>query len=368
MKITDLQVRVVHVNQRGNWVFLRIHTDSGITGWGEVSQTGNDRFMVEILDQITPRLIDEDPFDITRVCNLVNPLGPFTNRFARVAASGVEMALWDIYGKAMEQPVYRLLGGAVHPSIRLYANINRGLTEKTPEAFCRMARRAVESGFPAVKCDPFDGVYRFILNQDSGGEGIEAGIERLRAIRAEIGDEVKLLVDCHARFNAPAVKETCARLEEFNLYWIEDPVNIEHTKVTAEIRDKYSPAMAGGEIIWNRYDFRKFLDADCVDILMPDVKYCGGIKEVKWASALADTYGVLVSPHGPSGPISLAAGAQAMLGESNFLTLEYSFGEVDWRDELTAGTEQIVGGEIPLPELPGLGVELNEKALEKYAI
>ena len=366
MKIRDLEVKVLHVNQRGNWVLLFVHTDSGLTGFGEASQTGNDAFMVEYLRQITPRIKGLDPRDIIHVCNIINPLGPFRQRFTQAAASAVEMALWDICGKAAGLPVYRMLGGAVHPSLRLYANINRGLIEKTPQEYSRMAQRAVDSGFNAVKCDPFEGVHRFELGKETSGGDIQLGLERLSAIRSTIGDDVELMVDAHTRFNYPMAKMLCASLESFNLFWLEDPLEIEHTEATAELRSTFSMPMAGGEVMWNRHGFRKLLDTDCLDVLMPDVKYCGGIKELQWISNLADDYGVLISPHGPSGPVSVAAAVQAMLGTQNFLILEYAFGEVDWREELTMGSERIIDGHIPAPEKPGLGIELDRKMIEKH--
>ena len=368
MKITDLDVRVVHINKRGNWVFLFIHTDSGITGLGEASQTANDKFMVESFRQIRSRIQGEDPLEILKVYRKINPMGPFQNQFMQATASAVEMALWDICGKAAEMPVYKLLGGKVHSAVRLYANINRGLVEKTAEEYAEMAQRAVNAGFNAVKCDPFDGVYRYDLASGESWKSVIMGLERLRAVRSAIGDNIDLMVDAHTRFNYPTARELCARLEEFNLFWLEDPVDITQTNDWRKIKAEYCKPLAGGEVLWNRNQFRQMLDQDCLDVLMPDVKYCGGIKELKWISDLADSYGVLISPHGPSGPVSLAAGAHAMLGTANFLTLEFAFGEVDWREELTRGSEHIIDGQIQIPENPGLGIELDPKIIDKFSV
>lgn len=365
MKITGLETRAVYVNRRGNWLFVLVHTDAGITGLGEASQSGNDHLVSAYLSQMERLIRDQDPFDIEHIGA---QLRSFRSRLGLKAASAIEMALWDICGRAVGLPAYRLWGGGLRDSIRLYANINRGLTQRTPEGYARRASQAAEAGFTAIKCAPFDGIHHSQFDRGINWAAIERALECLRAVRHAVGDGVDLLVDAHARFNTPVAMQVSALLEEFDLFWFEMPVPQGQVEATTEIQAASTMPIAGGEGLFSRRQFKELLDARCLDVLMPDAKYCGGIGELRRVASLAETYGIPVAPHGPSGPVSVAAGVHAMLGTPNFLILEFAFGEVDWRGQLTRATERIVDGYIPAPEAPGLGIELDEETLERHAI
>jgi len=366
MKITGLETRVVKVNRRGNWVFVFVHTDEGITGLGEASHSGNDVLMVQRLKQAEEFLIGRDPFEIERVVSALAQQGALRSRFSAGGAGAIEMALWDVAGKAAGLPVYRMLGGAVHRQVRLYANINRGLVEGTPDEFARMAEKAATAGFDAVKCDPFDGLHLARLGREAEERAFDPAMSVLKAIRRAIGEKVDLLVDAHARFSPVLAREVARRLEEFGLFWLEDPVELEQMEALLELRRVTRTPLAGAEGLVNRFEYRRILERGCLDVILPDVKYCAGILDLKKIAALAETFGVLVAPHGPSGPVALAASVQAMLGTPNFLIQEYAFGEIDWRADLACGTEIVEGGRVPMPERPGLGVELDEKLLDRH--
>ena len=364
MKITGIDIRKIKVNARGDWIFVFVRTDAGITGVGEASQSGNDDLVVAHLRRMESVITGQDPSDIVRISARLAQMGVYRWRFGLGTAAAVEMALWDICGKSAGLPVYKLLGGALRRSIRLYANINRGLVERTPEEFADTACRAMEDGFTAVKCDPFDGFHLNGLGKGSVEAAMEQGTARLRAIRDGIGDGIDLMVDVHARFNVPSLRTLVQRLAEFNLLWLEDPVPIEHFSFMGDLRRETQTAIAGGEGLHSPEEFKSLLDMGCLDVFLPDVKYCGGILPLKRISSLIDMYGALVAPHGPCGPVGIAASVHAMLGTPNFLILEYPFGEVDWRDRFTKGTEHVSDGQVPLPDAPGLGIELDESMLE----
>jgi len=200
MKITSIETFVVDVTQRGNWVFVRLNTDEGIMGIGEASQGGNDAQTPNALREIEPMVVGHNPFDIEAFhqrCYREDEGRPF-----HTAVSSIEHALWDIVGKALNIPVYNLLGGKCRDKIRLYANINRGTWDRSPSGFARNAEAAVSEGFTAIKCAPFDGVLRGELARTGGNssemrQAIDIGIERIRQIRSTIGYEIDLLVDCH---------------------------------------------------------------------------------------------------------------------------------------------------------------------------
>lgn len=369
MKITRFELQLVRVNRRGDWLFVQVHTDAGLTGTGEASHGGNgparDRVVAAIIrDQIAPLLLGRDPRAVRAV---VAALGPVASGLPGwTAVSAVEQALWDLAGQAAGLPVYRLLGGPVRTRIPLYANINRATQDRTPAGFAASARAAAGQGFRAVKCAPFDGVDPLSGRDRAGRALIEAGLARVAAIRDVLGPSLDLYVDCHSRFDVATAIWVARELAGLGVRWFEEPVPTEDRAALAQVRDRVAVEVIGGEHLLGPAACWPYLADRLFGTLMPDVKHCGGIGGLVTIGELAATAGVAVAPHNPSGPVALAASLQAAAVLPGFRILEYAWGEVEWRAGLVTPAETIVAGEISLPTAPGLGVCLDEAVVSAH--
>lgn len=370
MKITGVRVLEIEASRRGSWILVEVRTDSGLTGIGEASQSGNDRLVRESLLQLGERLAGADPTQpeviwerLTRSSDI---FADGAGRVAATAVSAVDQALWDIAGKALEVPVWRLLGGRRRERVRLYANLNRGTRDRSVEGFARAARAAVEAGFRAVKCTPFDEIRHDRLDRDGVEEDLDLGVARIAASREAVGPGVDLLVDCHCRFNLALARKAAEKVRGLDLYWFEEPLPRDQVGEMRSLRESSGLTLAGGEGFFGREGFWEYLSQGAVDVIMPDVKHAGGISECRRIAALAETRNIPVAPHSPAGPVSTIAGVHLAASIRNFLILEYAFGEVPWREQLISPPERIEGGFMPLPEGPGLGVELNQEIVQEH--
>jgi galactonate dehydratase len=216
-----------------------------------------------------------------------------------------------------------------------------------------------------VKCAPFDGVDCRRPDRAANATGIKLGIERVAAIRAAVGSDVRVMVDCHGRFDVAAGIRVARELGPFDLAWLEEPVPERDLDGLERIRDQAPMPIAGAESLIGRAGFWETLRRRTLDVVMPDVKHVGGILEARKVAAMAETAGTAVSPHNPSGPVSTLASVHLAASIPNFLALEYPWGEAAWRDRLLAPSEVIVDGEIPVPDRPGLGFALDEATLRE---
>lgn len=364
MKITHFETIVVHVNHRGDWVFVLVHTDAGFVGLGEASHSGNDALLLATLAQYEERLRGQDPLRIEALWQSLSRQDG--GRVAHTALSGIEQALWDIMGQALGVPIRALFGGALRERLRLYANINRHVTDRSPDGFARAARQAVAQGFTAVKLAPFDELRAPDHVRTGPRAAWHMGVERVRAVRAAIGDEIELAVDCHGRMEASEALIVAEALAECNLFWYEEPVPHEFLDELERITAMAPMPTASAESVYAVEGFRPFLTRRIVDVIMPDVKHDGGLMETKRIAGAARMSQTLVAPHNPAGPVATAATAQVISTVSNFLILEYAWGEVDWRANLIEPAERIEGGYLLLPEGPGLGHKLNPIVLQEH--
>lgn len=357
LKITAIETQRVHVNHRGDWLFVKVHADDGTIGIGEASHGGDDARVAHIIETLKPGLIGWNVFQFEA----------FRRRFYRdaeghayhTAISGIEQATWDIAGKTLNLPSYQLLGGKCRDKIRLYANINRATIERSPDGFARNAKLAVAEGFTAIKCAPFDDVSVANISRGSLTPAICLGIARIRAIRAAIGAEVDLMVDCHSRFNPGIIVQVAKELDDLHLFWIEDAVSLDNLDALAHVSQSTSMPIATGERLRTLSAFDRLLKQGHVDYILPDVKHVGGLLGLKKIAALAEAQRVMVTPHNPSGPVATAASVQCMSSVPNFAILEYAWGEVEWRASLISPPENIVNGFIEVPARPGLGAQLE---------
>ena len=358
LRIKDIKTKIIPVTKRGDWLFIIVHAEDGLTGIGEASHGRDDKCVIQRINEIKPSLIGWDIFQIE----------DFHRRFFHeyeghpyhTAISGIEQALWDLMGKALNLPVYKLLGGSCWKKIRVYANINRATWDRTPEGYAENARKAVAEGFTAIKCAPFDNVSAGNIAISGLNSSIRQGIERIRRIREAIGQDIDLMVDCHSRFNPGLFIQTAKELEDVKLFWLEDPIPLDNLSDHCRIRQSVSTPLATGENLRTKKQFMELISSRSVDYILVDVKYVGGILGLKKIATLAEAAGVPVTPHNPSGPVANAASLQCMATVPNFAILEYAWGEVEWRSCLVNPPETITGGFMDLPNLPGLGIELTQ--------
>lgn len=367
--VTGIEVHRVKVNARGNWVLIRTKTSDGVTGVGDASHGGSDASKLKYLKQFGDILKGRRIFDIEGLRLACEPtIFAGGGSAAAICMSALEMSLWDIQGKLFGVPAYHLFGGHMNKSIRNYANINRSTEDRTPNGFALAAERAVKAGFDAVKLAPFDSITnRPPPTPARLQELIDIGVECSRAVRQAVGEKVDILLDVHSRVNLEQGIALAKRLEPLNLYWLEEVVPAKPSlDGLAEINRVAKMTTAGGESIYGVRGFLPYINAKAVDIVMPDVKYCGGMLELKKIAALAEAADTPVAPHGPASPIGNLAAAHVCCGMPNFNILEFSYGEVPWRAEIVSPPEEIVKGYITPSSRPGLGVELNNKLLAKY--
>ena len=364
--VRDVEVHVVRVNARGNWILVRTRASNGLLGSGDASHGGPDAVTLKHLRAFSELFRGAAVSDIERLRQAALPSIQAAGLAAAVAFSALEMSLWDILGQLYSVPACDLLGGTVNPSLRNYANINRSTPRRDPEGFARMAEQAVAAGFDAVKLAPFDDMPR-----GASGAVREAftarGIACAAAVRQAIGPRRDLLIDAHNRFDLERGLDLARRLESLDLFWLEEvcPARPSYEQLAAVNREA-KMRTAGGESIFGLRGFLPYVNAQAVDVAMPDVKYCGGMLELKKIAALCEAAGMPVSPHGPASPIGNLAAAHVSAAMPNFLILEFSYGEVPWRAELIDPPEELVNGRIHLRRRPGLGAGLNDRTLVKY--
>jgi len=364
MKITDIKATVIRA--RGDSVLVRVYTDEGICGLGECAplRLGSEALKSFILG-MKPLLVGQDPRDVDRLYELMRRRYILNGAIAGLiitAISGIELALWDIAGKAAGLPVYRLLGGKFRDRIRLYDDF--GTEGQDPAAYAKEALRKVALGFTAIKFD-VDGVSpgKFdAFNRSVSPKELAHILSLVRAVREAIGPEVELAVDCHGAFDTGAAIKLAAGMEEFNLLWLEEPVPPENVEALAKVTASTRTPICVGESLFTRFGFRELLQAQAVSIIMPDVPKVGGILEARKIADIADTYYIPMAPHNLSTPIATMAAVHLCAAIPNFLVLEFHSDDLPWWEDLATCAKPIArDGYIEVPQAPGLGVELNEE-------
>ncbi|MEO8452304.1 MAG: mandelate racemase/muconate lactonizing enzyme family protein [Gemmatimonadota bacterium] len=374
LRVTAVELLPVRVTSRTVWLIVRLQTDAGLVGLGEAS----DAFGYANTTREQASRMASEIADLFVLVKGRSPLaiGAFREQAAsRVARGGLvtatafsalEQALWDLTGKALDVPTYALFGGKLRDALPVYANVNRATTTRTPDGFAASARAALRDGFRAVKGAPFDGFPPSGSPQSAIDAAVENGIACMVAMREAIGPDAQLMVDCHSFFDVDLAERVARRLEPQNLTWYEEPVAPERTQETREIRRRITQDMAGGEILYGVAGFASLIRDRTVNVIMPDVKHCGGLLELTHIAAAAKNEGVRVAPHNPSGPVSTAASVQVSAVIENFQLLEFQWGESPWRHELVVPSEHFVNGAIQVPSRPGLGIALNEPLVRRY--
>lgn len=373
LRVTDIELLPVRATERTVWLIVRLRTDAGLTGLGEASDafgflntTQEDAArMAAELRRFFDHVRGKSPLEIGAYRLAGEAQAARGGLVAATAFSAIEQALWDLAGKALEVPTYALFGGKVRDTVPIYANINRATKPRTPEGFAQAARAAVGEGYKSIKAAPFDG----FPAPDAPAREVEAfvktGIAAVAAMREAVGPQVELMVDCHGFFDVPLALHVARRLEPQNLTWYEEPVPPDQVEQTVEIRRQVRQPMAGGELLFGVAGFAPLIRRRAVDVIMPDVKHCGGLAELVKIAAAAESEGLAVAPHNPSGPVSTAASLQVCAVLKNARLLELQWGEAGWRSDVLNPPERFENGAARVSDRPGFGVELNDEAVRK---
>jgi len=356
MKMTDIKTFIVDCF-RTNWAFVKVYTDEGVTGVGEATLEYKEKSLVGAVEHIREALIGKDPTNIERLSHDI-----YRDSYWRCgpvlmsALAAVEMALWDILGKSLNVPVYKLLGGKTMDKVRIYVN-GWFAGAKTPEEFGEKARIAVKRGVTAMKWDPFGKSYLEISNKE-----LDTALKCIQAVREAAGSEVDLLIEGHGRFNVPTGIKIAKELECFKPMWFEEPTPPDNLEALKAVRDKSPVPISAGERLYNLRQFKDLFEMRAADYIQPDVSHAGGIMELKKIAACADAYYIPFAPHNPSGPVACAATLQVAAATTNFSILEIMYSDVPWRKDVTNESLSYKDGYIDIPDKPGLGIEINEEA------
>ena len=386
MKITKIIPWLVNVDSSswGEYLFIEVRTDAGISGWGEITTTTKvaNRAISAVVRQLNDILVGDDPSRIELIWHKI--FRSFTYMGSRgatsQAVSGIDIALWDIRGKTLDLPIYELLGGAIRDDILLYTHPDqRNFTDADGEVnkagVVKEIRAIVNSGHTGIKFDPFPhyegqvGHRHGYLDGELSKKGERQGAELTALIRETAGAEVEILIDAHGRFDVPTAIRLCRSLEEAgNIDWFEEPVPVESYHALRQVRERVSAAITVGERLHTRWEFIPILENRLAEYIMPDVTWTGGISELKKISTLAEAYYVPVSPHDASGPINVVAGAHVMMTVPNFYRVETSRWDLSKYNKFIDKPLDNSGGRLKLTGEPGLGIAMNMDVLRAAVV
>ena len=376
LKIIDVKTFLVNPGGNKNFLFLKVETDEGISGWGEASVYPNREKSVEyIAKQIGLILIGRDPFHIRHLQKIIyrNFAGKRGDWGLYCALSGIEQALWDVLGKKLDTPVYNLLGGPCRDKIRVYANHwSHSLSKAPPEEYVAIAEKLVKKGYTALKWNPLSAAWPTGTKRYPSDKDIRAGVENMKAMREAFGPDIDLLIEVGKPVWTPMDAIRAAKkLEDYGPFWYEEPIpcedGIQNVEELAKITAAINIPVVTGEALYRKQAFRNIFEKRAVDIINPDPCQVGGILEMMDIAAMADAYYVAVSPHGwYSWTIGLAASVQMCACMPNFLIQELIGEHEPGTNEIGINPLKMENGYIKIPTKPGLGVELDEDALVKY--
>ena len=366
MKIKEIRAHLLQKNltssmkiSRGGFeirrhIIVEVVTDVGITGLGE--GVGDARLIQQILSgSVIQRALGLDPMNIEVIRSKLIDNEVYIEQKGSVicAASAIEMACWDIKGKALNVPVFQLLGGLYRDKIEAYAS--DVYWEEDAKIMGENASRIRDSGYRTIKAH-------------LGCKSPKEETHRVHALREAVGPDINLMIDLNGGYNALQAMEAAKLWEPFNLYWLEEPVGACEIESLANLQNKISTPIAAGENEFRVYGFKNLFDKNAVSIAMPDIGRVGGIQETRNICSLAQSYGILVSPHNYSSGILLAATIQLMASVPNTHLLEIDTSDNSIYQELLIEPLEIKDSLVKVPQFPGLGVKLDKKTLEKYSV
>jgi galactonate dehydratase len=368
LKITSVSARVCNAEMR-NWVFVRIETDvPGLIGWGEATLEFKTRAVMGAIADIEPMLLGQDPRNIENCFQIMNRHGFWRMGIIGMSAiSGIEMALWDILGKHLGVPVWQLLGGSVREHLRTYTHLGlgdmRAVYESTTSAgIVELAKQVTQAGYDALKvvCIPYS-------HYVSGNADVDRVGRMVGDLRDAVGPDIDIMVDFHGRpASVNAALDYINVLADARVMFVEEPVPPEDIGGLSEVTRRSPVPVAAGERLVGRREFDPALKARAFNIAQPDICHTGGLWEAKKIAAMAETSGVGIAPHNPLGPIAGVAALHFGISTHNVIIQEEMSGAVPWYGEVVDWPIERRPGRWDKPELPGLGIEVNEKVIEAH--
>jgi galactonate dehydratase len=365
LKITDVKTAYLQ-----NF-HVRIYTDQGLTGDGEavdaISGAG------PIVAGFRFLLMNQDPLNVEAIWERIRTSGIFSGAQGGqyvTALTAVEIALWDLAGKAVGLPIYQLMGGKMRDRIRVY--IDSGTDNRNDPQARAFIALIVENGWGMAKIDVDDArdPSRFDrVNWTANNAEIDHMVDKVAFLRESLPKDIELAVDMHGRYDLPTAKRFAKEVEPFKLVWLEEPVPPENIDAMRDVRQSTHTPICCGENVYLRWGFRELLEKQAVDIIMPDIQKCGGLAEAKKIADLAHTYYIPIAPHCQGSPIGMMAACHAMATVPNFLVQECHWGHpaerlARWKQYVQEG-DIIQKGHITVPDRPGIGLTLNDEALKK---
>ena len=376
MKITSVKTAASTGHTMQLWV--KIETDAGVTGLGECVHGGHQA--IAIIKHLEHRLVGRDPFAIDALFEEIRRSLVFEGGFAGAlitALTGIEIALWDLKGKALGVPIYELMGGKFRDDIRVYCDceVSPGMNMDEVQ---REVDEVLEAGFTALKVDLDIRAYGHTgtetewyvkdkFNMTPNKWEHDRMVQLAEMVVKAAGKDVDVACDIHTRLDKHSAIRLCRDLEHLQLMWVEEPIPPENVDVMAEITRSTSVPICGGENLYLRHGFREVFEKQALDIIMPDIPKCGGLSECRKIAEMADIYSIPFAPHNVSSPIGTMASAHVCATVPNFLVLEYHwFGRLDYWRTATDGGEIIQNGRIKMTARPCIGLELNEEVAKAH--
>ncbi|PSQ02691.1 mandelate racemase/muconate lactonizing enzyme family protein [Halobacteriales archaeon QS_4_69_31] len=363
LAITDAETHIV-ANPWKPWVFVRLHTNEGVTGLAEATAHGKPETVAAAVEEMSDFFVGENPFDTERLwLEMYRDEWFSKNVVNTTVCSAVDMACWDIKGKLLERPVYELLGGSVHgDELRAYANGWYTDTTDDPATWGEAAQRVVDDGYDAMKFDPFGTSW-----ERMDREKFNHASEVVGAVREAVGPDVDLLVEGHGRFTAGQAVEVANELAQYDPTWFEEPCPPDSINSLRKVAEKSPVPIATGERLMTKYSFRDLLARTDVDIIQPDIMNTGGITEAKKIAAQAEAEHVSFAPHNPQGPVATAISTHVDATVPNFMIQEvFQTYDVDWVDDLLVDPITVEDGYVEIPQRPGLGIELDMDVVDEH--
>ena len=367
MKITRISTRIVNARLR-NWIFVRIETDQpGLTGLGEATLEFQTRAVAGAVEDLGALLLGEDPRNIEHLWQVLYRHPFFKGGIVTMSAlSGIDQALHDIKARALGIPLWQLLGGRVRDRLRMYDHLGGGASDAVydsarAESFAEKAAQSRADGFTAVKIlavgktAPLD-----------GRAALRSAEALMAAARDGAGPDMDIMVDLHGRTTAAMAIRYAEVLKPFDPWFLEEPCQPEDPEGIARVARSTTIPIASGERLCHRRDFLPLLQSGAIAVAQPDVCHAGGLTEVRRIAALCDTFGVVMAPHNPLGPVATMVNIHLGFATPNFLIQEVMRSDVPWRDEVVRGGAAIEGGHVLPPEGPGIGIEIDEAAAARH--
>ncbi|GAA4749037.1 galactonate dehydratase [Flavisolibacter ginsenosidimutans] len=372
MKITSIETFVCNARMR-NWIFVKVVTDQpGLWGWGEATLEWHTRSVIGAIEDISELIVGEDPTRIEYIWQMMyrQHFWHGNNVVRGTAMSGIDIALWDIAGKIHNVPCHQLWGGRVRDYIRLYCHLGGGKMEDFYQTqaddanrFAELALSAVEEGFTAFKSMAVPGTMPL-----EGLRPVKYAEACVKAMREAVGDDIDIMVDCHARPSPAMGLQFAKALEPYGLYFFEEPCWPEVMDDIAQIQRSVKTPIATGERLVGIHAFREVFEKRAASVIQPDITHCGGLSEVRRIAAMAEAYRVSVAPHNPQGPVSTAASIEFGFSSTSYVICENVHNDVPWRSDVVTESYSVEkkGRKVGPNVKPGIGIEINEKEVKKH--